>query len=142
MHVCDAQKNSIKICTKLKECVQFLKAIGCLYETFSVHNKRARYTVKSAEEAISLVKQCRNKLDENTSDIQGATGMKTTLNGPQGYVSARTVASVAMMDTGIQSIARGLTSLINPRVNKVIHSFDLSFSVYICMWIITPYTNK
>ena len=40
-------------------------------------------------------------LDENTSDIQGATGIKTTVNGPQGHVSARTVASVAMMDKGL-----------------------------------------
>ena len=117
VHVCDAQKNSIKICTKLKECFQFLKAIGCLYETFSVHNKGARHTVKSVEEAIGLVKQCRNKLDENTSDIQGATGMKTTLNGPQGYVSARTVASVAMMDTGIQRLYANLGKLNHKHKN-------------------------
>ena len=49
MYVCDAQTNSIKNCTKLKECAQFLKAIGCLYEAFSVHNKGACYTVKSAD---------------------------------------------------------------------------------------------
>ena len=43
-----------------------------------------------------------------TSDIQGATGIKTTLNGPQGHVSARTVASVAMMDTGLQRLYANL----------------------------------
>ena len=46
--------------------------------------------------------------DKNTSDIQGATGIKTTLNGPQGHVSARTVASVAMIDTGIQRLYANL----------------------------------
>ena len=80
VYVCDAQTNSVKICTKLKVCAQFLEATGCLYEAFSVHNKGARYTVRSAEEAIGLVKQCRDMLDENTSDIQGTTSIKTTLN--------------------------------------------------------------
>ena len=61
VYVCDAQTNSIKICTKLKG-ARFLKAIGCLYKAFSVHNKGGRYTVKSAEEAIGLVKQCRDIL--------------------------------------------------------------------------------
>ena len=108
VYVCNAQTNSLKICTKLKECAQFLEAIGCLYEAFSVHNKGAHYTVKSIVEAIGLVKQCRDMLDENTSDIQGATSIKTTLTGPQGHVSARTVASVAMMDTGLQRLYANL----------------------------------
>ena len=43
-----------------------------------------------------------------TSDIQGAAGIKTTLNGPQGHVSARTVALVAMMDTGLQRLYANL----------------------------------
>ena len=57
VYVCDAQTNSVKICTKLKECAQFLKAIGCLYKAFSVHN-----TVKSEEEAIGLVEQCLTRI--------------------------------------------------------------------------------
>ena len=64
--------------------------------------------VKSEEEAIGLVKQCRDMLDENTSNIQGATGIKSTLNGPQGHVFARTVASVAMMDTRLQRLYANL----------------------------------
>ena len=64
--------------------------------------------VKSEEEAIGLVKQCRDMLDENTSNIQGATGIKSTLNGQQGHVFARTVASVAMMDTGLQRLYANL----------------------------------
>ena len=39
VYVCDAQTNSIKICTKLKECAHFLEATGGLYEAFSVHEK-------------------------------------------------------------------------------------------------------
>ena len=39
VYVCDAQTNTIKICSKVRECAHFLKAIGCLYQAFSVHNK-------------------------------------------------------------------------------------------------------
>ena len=38
VYVCDAQTNSVKICTKLKECAQFLKAIA--------YTKRFLYTTK------------------------------------------------------------------------------------------------
>ena len=75
-----------------------------MYEAFLVHKKDARYTVKSVQQATCHVMHCRGMLDESTSDIQGATGIKTTLNGPQGHVSARTVASVAMMDTSLQRL--------------------------------------
>ena len=108
VYVCDAQTNTIKICSKLKECARFLKAIGCLYQAFSVHNKGAHYAVKSMEEAVSLVRQCKEMLEENTNDIQGATSIETALNGPQGHVSARTVASVAMIDAGLKRLDTNL----------------------------------
>jgi len=108
VYVCDAQTNSIKLCTKLQECAQFLKAIGCLYEAFSVHDRGAHFSVKSSEEAIGLVGQCREMLDENTRDIQKLTGINTTLNGPQGHVSARTVASVAIIETGLHRLHANL----------------------------------
>ena len=112
VYVCDAQTNSIKICTKLKECAHFLSAIGCLYGAFSVHHKGAQYTVKTGEEAIDLVRQCRRMLDENTYDIQETTGITRSLNGPQGHVSARTVASVSMIKKGSRDCTLTLKILI------------------------------
>ena len=108
VYVRDAQTNSIKMCTKLKECAHFLSAIGCLCEAFSVHLKGAQYTVKTGEEAIGLVRKCRRMLDENTYDIQETTGITRSLNGPQGHVSARTVASVSMIEKGLQRLYTNL----------------------------------
>ena len=108
VYVCDAQTNTIKICSKVRECARFLKAIGCFYQAFSVHNKGGHYDVKSMEEAIGLVRQCKEMLEENTSDIRGATSIETALNGPQGHVAARTVASVAMIDAGLQRLDANL----------------------------------
>ena len=84
-----------------QECAHVLKAVGCLYEAFSVHDRDAHFLFKSSEEAIGLVGQCREMLDENTRDIQKLTGIHTTLNGLQGYLSAWTVAAVAIIDIGL-----------------------------------------
>ena len=43
-------------------------------------------------------------LNENTRDIQKLIVIHMTLNGPQGHVSARTVASVPMIETGLHRL--------------------------------------
>ena len=91
VYICDAQTNSIKIFSKLTECSHFLKGIGALYDAFSVHSKGATYKIKSADEALSLVRQCKVMLNEITADIRNSTGISGTLNGPQGHVSAKTL---------------------------------------------------
>ena len=109
VYLCDAQTNSIKICTKVTECAHFLNAIGALYEAFSVHSKTSTYSLKSPDEALSLVGKCKDMPDENTSDIRNSTGVTAMLNGPQGHVSAKTVASVELIQWGLQRLFDNLT---------------------------------
>lgn len=47
IYICDAQTNSIKICTKMVECAEFLNSIGQLFDAFSNHSRGASYTIKS-----------------------------------------------------------------------------------------------
>ncbi|KAJ7383334.1 hypothetical protein OS493_028882 [Desmophyllum pertusum] len=108
IYICDAQTNSIKICTKMVECADFLKSIGQLFDAFSIHSRGASYTVKSADEVLSLVHQCKELLDSNTDEIRMSTGITTTINGPQGHVSAKTVASVALLEWGLQRLYNNL----------------------------------
>ena len=108
IYICDAQTNSIKICTKMVECAEFLNSIGQLYDPFSVHCKGASYSVKSADEALSLVHQCKELLDRNTNDIRTSTGITVAINEPQGHVSAKTVASVALVEYGLQRLYSNL----------------------------------
>ena len=108
IYICDAQTNSIKICTMMVECAEFLNFIGQLFYPFSTHCKGAGYSVKSADEALSLVHQCKELLDRNTNEIRMSTGITTTLNGPQGNVSAKTVASVALVEWGLQRLYTNL----------------------------------
>ena len=89
---------------KKSECSQFLKGIGALYDAFSLHSSGETYKVKSVDEAISFVCQCKDKLNATTVDICNSTGITVTLNGPQEHVSAKTVASVEMIEWGLQSL--------------------------------------
>ena len=88
----------------MTECSQILKGIGALYDAFSVHSRGETYKVKSFDETISFVSQCEDKLNATTSDIRNSTGITVTLNGPQGQVSAKTVAPVEMIEWGLQRL--------------------------------------
>ena len=78
IYICDAQTNSLKICTKMVECAEFLNSIGQLYDAFSIYCMGATYSVKSADEALSLVHQCKELLDRNNNEIRKSTGITTT----------------------------------------------------------------
>ena len=60
--------------------------------------------MKSADEALSLVYQCIELIDRNTIEIRASTGITSTINGPRGDVSAKTVASVALVEWGLQRL--------------------------------------
>ena len=83
IYTCDAQTNSIKTTTKMVECVKFLNSVGQLFDAFSIHCKGTGYFVKSADEALSLVRQCKELLERNTNGIRMSTGVTSALNGPQ-----------------------------------------------------------
>ena len=108
IYTCDAQTNSIKICTKMVEYAKFLNSVGQLFDIFSIHYKGTGYSVKSADEALSLVRQCIELLERNTNEIRMSTGITSATNGPQGHVSARTVASVTLLEWGPQRLFNNL----------------------------------
>ena len=108
LHLWCPDKNSIKICTKMVEYAKFLNSVGQLFDTFSIHYKGTGYSVKSADEALSLVRQCKELLERNTNEIRMSTGITSATNGPQGHVSARTVASVTLLEWGPQRLFNNL----------------------------------
>ena len=101
VYVCDAQTNSIKLLSKINHCAKFLRAIGAIYEAFSVHNKGGSYEKKTTEEAIGLVRHCKTVLEEHAYQIRAESNITGALNGPQGHVSAKTVNSVKLMEWGL-----------------------------------------
>ena len=83
IYICDARSNSIKIYTKMVECARFFNSVDQLFDAFSIHCEGTGYFVKSADEALSLVRQCKELLERNTNGILMSTGVTSTLNGPQ-----------------------------------------------------------
>ena len=55
VYVSDRSVGSVKIVTQLRETVTFLNGLQCLVNAFSVHKKHHANTLKSLDEAISLV---------------------------------------------------------------------------------------
>ena len=61
VYVCDRSVGSIKIITELKETAKFLGCLQSIINTFSVHEKHCSYSLKTLDEAISLV-SCSDKV--------------------------------------------------------------------------------
>ena len=70
VYVCDAQTNCIKLLSRMYYCARFLRAIGALYEAFSIHNKAALYETKTTSEAIDLVPHCKTTLEQYEYEIR------------------------------------------------------------------------
>ena len=87
--------------SRLNHCAKFLKAVGAIYEAFSVHKKGVSYETKTSEEAIDLVRYCKTTLEEHENQIRAENNMAGALNGPQGHVSAKTVGSIQLMEWGL-----------------------------------------
>ncbi|KAK3747343.1 hypothetical protein QZH41_007273 [Actinostola sp. cb2023] len=79
------------------------------YKHAHVVSKGAGYTIKSLTEAFSLVRQCKELLEKSTDHIRVTTGITGTINGPQVYVSARTVASVGLLEWGLKRLNHNLS---------------------------------
>ena len=72
----------------MNHCAKFLRAIGAIYEAFSVHDKGAPYEKKTAEEMIGLVHHCKTIFEEHAYQIRAESNITGALNGPQRHVSA------------------------------------------------------
>lgn len=84
--------------------------ISC-FTLFSIHSKGGSYHVKSAEEELSLVHQCKELLDRNTNNTRMRTGITGAINEPQRHVSTNTMASVALLELGLHRLYDNLQPL-------------------------------
>ena len=111
VYACDAQSNSVKLITPLKETAQLLDAIGKLYDAFSVHKKGQSYSNMTLSEASNKVQQCKQVLMDFERAVRSTERLPNILNGPQGMVSAATVKSVDILAWGLQRLDSIMSSL-------------------------------
>ena len=104
VYVFDAQTNSKTLFTRMSSCASFLRAIGSLYDAFSVHTKGTAYTVTSLSAAPDFVPFCSNILHENELDIRSSENINGVLNGPPGHAYAKTISSVFFIEESIKHL--------------------------------------
>ena len=106
VYVTDATSASVNIITKFEKNVQFLRALGGLYDAFSVHSKGAKYIRNNLLDALALIGPCFSFLDENQKDIRSSvpTQLPANLQGPQGNIASKTIVSVGLVQWGVSRL--------------------------------------
>ena len=118
VYFCDAQSNSLKKTTPISQTVRFLKAVGNLYDAFSVHKKGQSPPPRTLPGAVEKVRGCKEILTEYENSVRSVEGCsKIALNGPQGMVSAATVRSVDMLVWGLDRMNSLFSTLSFDRTN-------------------------
>ena len=106
VYVTDATSASVNIITKFEKNVQFLRALGGLYDAFSVHSKGAKYIRNNLLDALALIGPCFSFLDGNQKDIRSSVPnqLPANLQGPQGNIASKTIVSVGLVQWGVSRL--------------------------------------
>ena len=109
VYLSDYATGSIRMLTTLKNTASFLTAVGKLSTAFSIHEKHQPYDTKTMDEAIALVTQCNNTLQENEEVIrQQHKNLPKSLNGPEGSIFAKTMKSILLLQWGLSRMKSNL----------------------------------
>ena len=99
--IMDCQIGTIKLVTKLEGTIEFLQNLGNLYHAFSVHHKHQEHKICTLKEALQMVKAVSSNCDGTIEDVKESSGIKSTTNGPQGTIAAKTAASLNLLEKGL-----------------------------------------
>ena len=102
----DGTSASVNIITKFEKNIQFLRALGGLYDAFSVHLKGAKYIRHNLLDSLALIVPCFSFLNENQKDIRSSvpTELTANLQGPEGNISSKTIFSVGLAQWGVSRL--------------------------------------
>ena len=93
VYVCDT-KLAVKMIPTMSHTSDFLNAAGKLSKAFSVHEKRAQYSVKNLTEAAALTRECITVLESYVDSIKEKNeNLPKVLNGSEGSISNKTYDS-------------------------------------------------
>ena len=102
MYVCDYKTGSIRQITTMKETASSLKAIRNLFDAFSVHEKHKKYETKLLQDAIVLVSECLDVMQNNIHQInESHENLPKKVKGPEGSIAAKTLDSIKILDWGL-----------------------------------------
>ena len=109
VYVCDYKTGSIHQITILKQTASFLTVIRNLVDAFSVHEKHKKNETKLLQDAIVLVSECLDIMQNNTHQMnESHENLPKKLNGPEGSISAKTLDSIKILDWGLNQLERNM----------------------------------
>ena len=109
--VTDGQIGTIKLVTKLEGTNKFLQNLGNLYRAFSVHHKQQEHKICTLKEALQMVKAVSSYCDGTIEDVKESSGIKSTTNGPQGTIAAKTAASLNLLEKDLERLDKNIDKL-------------------------------
>ena len=103
----------------MKETTKFPGSLQSIISAFSVHGKPRYYSLKTLDEAISLVSSFDEILYKNVEIINSINGddLSNSFNGPEGSVSAVTLCSINMLLWGLKKLKENCESFSYNEVN-------------------------
>ena len=108
--VTDAQTGAVKVLTTIEGTVEFLRYLGLLYKTFSIHLKHKKAQI-SLDEAILKLETLDNFLKKTVENVMSIFEKPCKPSGAMGTVSNQTLSSVRRILDGLRALEELLKEL-------------------------------
>ena len=107
----DAQTGAVKVLTTIEGTVEFLRYLGLLYKTLSIHLKHKKAQKISLDEAILKLETLDNFLKKTVENVMSIFEKPCKPSGATGTVSNQTLSSVRMILDGLRALEELLKEL-------------------------------
>ena len=97
LFVTDSAVGSVRMITQTSAMCKFLEQINLLYRVYGVHLKDSPAEHHSVDDVIKALEGISQYCNTWMADIQAYTERRGAVQGPEGIVSSKTIASVQMM---------------------------------------------
>ena len=111
--VTDVAVGTIRLVTSLSKTTAFLKNLGCLYDTFGIHEKGTpakKVTLREAKENVDKV--C-SLVQRTVASVKERFNLSRETSVPEGTVSKKTQDSLILLRRGMNMLIENVSS-INP----------------------------
>lgn len=114
LFVTDSAVGSVGMITPTSAMCKFLEQINLLYRCFGVHLKGSAVEHHSVDDVIKALEGMSQYCCSWMVEIQSCTERRGVVQGPEGIVSSKTIASIEMMVQSAKEV-RGSINYINPQ---------------------------
>ena len=108
LFVTDSAVGIVRMITKTSAMCKFLEQVQWLYRTFGVHLKGSPAKHHSMDEVIKALEGISQFCTSWLADIQSYTEKRGVVQGPEGIISSKTIASIKMMLQSVKELKKSI----------------------------------